>query len=131
LSSPHGEVDQAVVTEARSVDSVTITGTGFMGGVTVTDPTGVKCCKAKVISSTRITATGRFAWPEAGMQLSLTVVNGVGGDGVRTGRVLTSPDGRDRFRDEQSAQPTATPDPSDLLGDEILRLREALRGAAP
>src|SRR5208283_2115432 len=39
--------------------SVTITGTGYMSGATVTGPTGVTFSKVKVVSSTKITATIR------------------------------------------------------------------------
>ena len=71
--------------------SVTITGTGFVSGATVTGPTRVKFSKVKVVSSTKITATVKVASSaKAGKHLSVTVVNGVAGGGGRgTGMVLT------------------------------------------
>jgi hypothetical protein len=70
---------------------VTITGTGYVSGATVTGPTGVMFSKVKVVSSTRITATMKVASSaKAGKHLPVTVINGVAGDrGRGTGRVLT------------------------------------------
>jgi hypothetical protein len=71
--------------------SVTITGTGFVSGATVTGPTGVKFSKVKVVSSTKITATVNVApGAKAGKKLPVTVTNNLAGGGGRgTGRVLT------------------------------------------
>jgi hypothetical protein len=71
--------------------SVTITGTGFVSGATVTGPTGVKFSKVKVVSSTKITATVTVASSaKAGKNLTVTVTNNVAAGGGRgTGKVLT------------------------------------------
>ena len=71
--------------------SVTITGTGYVRGATVTGPTGVTFSKVKVVSSTKITATVKVAArAKAGKHLPVTVINGVaGGKGEGTGKVLT------------------------------------------
>jgi hypothetical protein len=71
--------------------SVTIRGTGFVSGATVTGPNGVKFSKVKVVSSTKITATVKVATrAKAGKHLVVTVSNGVAGGGGRgTAKVLT------------------------------------------
>ncbi|MGO9558891.1 MAG: Ig-like domain repeat protein [Acidimicrobiales bacterium] len=71
--------------------SVTITGTGYVSGATVTGPTGVTFSKVKVVSSTRITATVKVATnAKAGKDLPVTVINGVAdGKGQGTGKILT------------------------------------------
>jgi hypothetical protein len=70
---------------------VTITGSGYVSGATVTGPTGVTFSKVKVVSSTKITATVKVASNATpGKDLPVTVINGVtGGDGQGTGKVLT------------------------------------------
>ncbi|MGA2530746.1 MAG: Ig-like domain repeat protein [Acidimicrobiales bacterium] len=71
--------------------AVTITGTGFESGATVTGPTRVKFSRVKVVSSTKITATVKVASnAKAAKHLSVTVINGIGDGGGRgTGKVLT------------------------------------------
>jgi hypothetical protein len=71
--------------------SVTIKGTGFLRGATVTGPAGVKFSKVKVVSSSRITATVKVASSaKAGKDLPVTVSDGVAGaGGLGTGKVLT------------------------------------------
>ncbi len=72
-------------------ESVTITGTGYVSGATVTGPTGVTFSKVKVVSSTTITATMKVSSSaKTGKDLPVTVINGVaGGKGLGTGKVLT------------------------------------------
>jgi hypothetical protein len=72
-------------------ESVTITGTGFLSGATLSGPTGVTFSKVKVVSSTKITATAKVATgAKAGKHLPVTVIDGVAGGGSRgTGKVLT------------------------------------------
>jgi len=70
---------------------VTIKGTGFLNGVTVTGPRGVTFSKVTWVSSTKITATVKVA-PGArkGKDQAITVANGAaGGDGQGSGKVLT------------------------------------------
>jgi hypothetical protein len=71
--------------------SVTITGSGFVAGLTVKGPTGVSFSSVTVVSSTSITATlkvGATAVPGTG--LSITVTNSAGaGSGRGIGKVLT------------------------------------------
>ncbi|MFZ2056685.1 MAG: hypothetical protein WAV54_04690 [Acidimicrobiales bacterium] len=83
-------ITPSLVTPGAS-KSVTITGTGFLSGATVTGPTGVTFSKVKVVSSTKITATVKVASSaKAGKDLPVTVVNGAAGGGGRgTGKVLT------------------------------------------
>ena len=71
--------------------SVTITGTGYVSGATVTGPAGVTFSRIGVVSSTRITATVKVAsGAKTGKDLPVTVINGAAGGGGRgTGKVLT------------------------------------------
>ncbi len=72
-------------------EPVTVTGTGFLSGATLTGPTGVTFSKVKVVSSTKITASVKVASSaKGGKDLAVTVVNGVAVGGDRgTGKVLT------------------------------------------
>ena len=72
-------------------ESVTVTGSGFLSGATLTGPTGVTFSKVKVVSSTKLTATVKVAANEkAGKDLAITVINGAAsGEGRGTGKVLT------------------------------------------
>ena len=71
--------------------TVTIIGTGFASGATVTGPSGVTFSKVKAVSSTKITATMKVSsHAKAGKHLAVTVINSAAGDGGRgTGKVLT------------------------------------------
>ena len=70
---------------------VTIKGTGFLSGATVTGPAGVSFSKVKVASSTKITATVKVSSSaKVGKNLAVTVTNSVANGGGRgTGKVLT------------------------------------------
>ena len=72
-------------------ESVTIAGTGYVNGATVTGPAGVTFSKTKVVTSKKITATIKVtSGAKAGKHLPVTVINGVaGGEGHGTGNVLT------------------------------------------
>jgi hypothetical protein len=72
-------------------EQVTITGTGFVAGATLTGPAGVTFSGVKVVSPTKITATVKVVPnAKAGKDLPVTVVNDVAGGGGRgTGKVLT------------------------------------------